>query len=1002
GRTAAELLRVHRPLPLRSALDLTAQACSGLAHAHRLRVDGRSAGLVHRDLKPSNILVDRWGMAYVADFGFATTSESAGLGQSLDGQGGTPRYMSPEQLAQEAVDRRSDIWAMGLVLYELAIGEPLWDPGSRRNAQESLAQLPDKVAAAVRRAELQHKGLGPILAQCLATSRRKRYSRAEELRAQLLLLMRRAPGPSLAEWVDSNLYAGQVSIQPGDVSSGTVSDMPDAFLPRPKLLQRLDRAYREGQQIVALRGPAGVGKSRLARRWLSGRSEGHCVLVDLALCHTADDVFEATARVMGFDRSGSGHSGIREQLLAALGGEQPLSMCLDNADSALGPLTQIVRQWKAAAPLLTMVVTSRSRIKIEGCVRIEVNPLSSRMGAKLLVLRAQAVDDSLPEWQAASPELEQLSLELDGLPLALELAAAQAARATPIELLEQLRSESEPGQRTPRLGLADALSWSWRHLDAAEKMALSQLSIFPGAFDLKAAQAILHLPNLTGWPIRLLVGLHERSLLRSTEDGRFALLNSVRSFANQKLRQRGDHGPTSHRYASYFASIPFDDQGGRTAIQTLRWYLPDLELAAEIAAQNNDWELGADIVVRLAWILERTGPLDVAMAWLTRALGHLPSSGRHTGPLLRRAASVAGASGDADSAIEYAHALLSAARQRKAPRLQAAALHLLGRAHVLRGQPQTAQPLFGRALQLFESFRQTGLELDTRIQLMRLALNRDNLDEALEHLEAADVASQRSGAPESLASVDLAKADLAHWQEEYNEAATHASSAYTRYADAKDLHGCIQSQLILGIACAALGRRAEARQLFGSSSANARQLGAMDAVLAATTHLVIVDLEEGLLTQAIKRSQDAERLAVRLNSRVYRSLVRGSRGLCAMEQSRWERALKLLHGAATALAHLDPRASASFGGAAAEVLARLGRTDDALEAMQAASCRVRGAPASSDVAELEVRSLRVQFLVHGDPSPQVAALDALVSRHAPVPNSGLDLLVMDTRVMLGG
>ena len=198
-----ELLAARGPLPAAPLLDLATQVCAGLHHAHELQDDGRPAGLIHRDLKPSNIMVGRNGVAKVMDFGVARAAMSG----STAGSGGdplargTPLYMSPEQAAARPMDRRSDLFSLGAILYELATGLKLFERESINAVIMAVVQvdLALQDPATLGRVAGQVPGLDAVLRRCLASDRHLRFVDAAELGRSLEALRPGAPpGPTLA------------------------------------------------------------------------------------------------------------------------------------------------------------------------------------------------------------------------------------------------------------------------------------------------------------------------------------------------------------------------------------------------------------------------------------------------------------------------------------------------------------------------------------------------------------------------------------------------------------------------------------------------------------------------------------------------------------------------------------------------------------------------------------------------------------------------------------
>ncbi|MDH5386209.1 MAG: protein kinase, partial [Candidatus Aminicenantes bacterium] len=175
GENLKNMIRMSGQLGIGTAISVAKQVCEGLAEAHKL-------GVVHRDLKPSNIMIDREGTVRIMDFGIARSLKEKGI----TGAGvmiGTPEYMSPEQCEAKEVDTRTDIYSLGVILYEMATGQlpfsgdtPLsiamkHKGETPKNPMQLNAQIPDSVSQ--------------IILTCMAKDKNKRYQSAEELLKEL-------------------------------------------------------------------------------------------------------------------------------------------------------------------------------------------------------------------------------------------------------------------------------------------------------------------------------------------------------------------------------------------------------------------------------------------------------------------------------------------------------------------------------------------------------------------------------------------------------------------------------------------------------------------------------------------------------------------------------------------------------------------------------------------------------------------------------------------------
>jgi serine/threonine protein kinase len=188
GEDLRSFIRRSGQLTIGKTVLLAGQIAEGLAEAHRL-------GVVHRDLKPGNIMIDREGSAKIMDFGIAKTAAGAGL----TGEGtiiGTPEYMSPEQVERKEADPRSDIYALGVILFGMVVGSPPFEgetPFSIANKHKTepppipkklLPQIPD--------------ALNKLILRCLEKDKTKRYQTADELVADLSALEQNLPSADRA------------------------------------------------------------------------------------------------------------------------------------------------------------------------------------------------------------------------------------------------------------------------------------------------------------------------------------------------------------------------------------------------------------------------------------------------------------------------------------------------------------------------------------------------------------------------------------------------------------------------------------------------------------------------------------------------------------------------------------------------------------------------------------------------------------------------------------
>ncbi|NTV81038.1 MAG: protein kinase, partial [Candidatus Aminicenantes bacterium] len=203
GQDLKGLIRQSKRLSVNTALSIAKEVCEGLAEAHRL-------GIVHRDLKPSNIMIDREGTARIMDFGIARTVKGSGL----TGAGvmiGTPEYMSPEQVEAKDVDQRSDIYSLGIILYEMLTGMPPFEADSPFavgiKQKSEIPKDPRGVNPQVP------ADLSEVILKCLEKGKQDRYQTAAHLKSELERVEQGLPKTDLAPARGRPLTSREITVR---------------------------------------------------------------------------------------------------------------------------------------------------------------------------------------------------------------------------------------------------------------------------------------------------------------------------------------------------------------------------------------------------------------------------------------------------------------------------------------------------------------------------------------------------------------------------------------------------------------------------------------------------------------------------------------------------------------------------------------------------------------------------------------------------------------------
>ena len=368
---------------------------------------------------------------------------------------------------------------------------------------------------------------------------------------------------------------------------------------RQRELARVD-ALLHDRRLVTLTGPGGVGKTTLA---LQAARQAVDRLDDGAWIATLADIDDAEALVPAVSRAveAPATEPLDRSLEQYLAGKRAL-LVVDNAEHVRDAVRSLATRLLTAAPELRVLVTSRQPLDVAGEVVVPVEPLDRGTAAELFHARARDAGAPVPDGQ------QQLAADvcerLDRLPLAIEMAAARLRGLGLMELSARLDERLRllhTGDAGRHETLDAVVAWSYELLDAAGRSLLEQLSMFAGAFDLDAAEAVCDVEEVP----RGVVDLVDRSLAHRSDEGgraRFHLLETVRTFAAERLAASDTHLASRERFVRYHVHLAErideglrgPDEGAWAAL--LDAQLPNLEAAHGHALQLGD----IDAVVRIA------------------------------------------------------------------------------------------------------------------------------------------------------------------------------------------------------------------------------------------------------------------------------------------------------------------------------------------------------------------------------------------------------------------
>jgi predicted ATPase/class 3 adenylate cyclase len=469
-----------------------------------------------------------------------------------------------------------------------------------------------------------------------------------------------------------------------DTSPGNLRPAPSSFIGRESEVAEVQAALHQ-HRLVTLTGVGGVGKTRLATEVaarLSGEFPDGVWVFQLAPVADPAAVPDAVAAVLGITQQPG--KTVSESLAAALEGRIRL-LVMDNCEHVLDVAADLIEAILAQSATVRIVATSREGLGVADEQVWPVPSLDLSVGidsaaVKLFVERAQSV---APRFSMATAEeadaVVEICRRLDGIPLAIELAASRMASMTAIEVRDRLdqRFRLLVGSRrglARHQTLRHAVAWSYDHLDDAEKTLLERCSVFAGGFDLQSACAVAGPQGVDDYAVLdLLDALVRKSLLvadRSSGRTRFSMLETIRQFAEEQLVASGEATEVRTAHARYFAGREtdilalWDSPRQREAYSWLTVEMPNLRTAFRWAADHNDLDTAATVAHYAAFVGfwgEQHEPIRWAEELIepARAVQH-----RRLAQLYAMAA-LCFTSGRIDAAVGYAGAGLEAVTSRR-------------------------------------------------------------------------------------------------------------------------------------------------------------------------------------------------------------------------------------------------------------------------------------------------------------------------------------------------
>ena len=813
---------------LETMMRLALQISDALAAAHE-------RGIVHRDLKPDNIFVTRQGVAKILDFGLARicqpdseeNSDGATV-ERLTGSGvfiGTLGYAAPEMLSGATADMRADIFSFGAILYEMFSGRPVF---RRKTAAETLAATlrDDPPPVSIARDDLP-AAIVKLLSRCLQKDPANRYANSGQVR------------DVLRQTVDSRVES-RTEVAPVRRARKPLPAPRTPLLGREREVEKITALItRDGARLITLTGAGGCGKTRLSlgvAAELQSHFRGEIFFVSLATINDPTAVGVAIARAMDITL------GATDSPVAAVAADinlsaSPALLILDNFEQVMGAAAD-VSELVAACPSVSVLITSRELLRLYGEHDVAVRPLpvpdpeihrtaemiAAVPSVALFVGRAKAVDPTFRLTEEDVPAVAEICRRLDGLPLALELAAARVRMMPPRALLARLDQRLQVLTSGPRDSpdrqhtLRRTIDWSYGLLNAAEQTLFRRLSVFAGGFTLEAAEAVGDpFGKLETDLVDSVGSLVDKSLLQRQEgesnERRFFMLQTIREYAISLLSESADEEPARQAHAAYLLIL--GEEGARVLATA-----ESPEWLARLAREHDNFRAALDWLVakgNAAWGLR----MALALFYFWERGDHLAEGRRRLNTLLE----IAGENHDEGLRARALHAVgIFAAALRDhgdaVMRIEMGlALHRrrgdrngVAVGHNALGSQYTELEDYSRAARHLEdalvTWEEVGNQSGYARSLSNLAFVRRKQGQYAEARRLHEEAAARFDRLEDRLSSAWARnhqGDVARDQQSFDEATTHYRSALEMFRSLKDDWGTASSIADLGTVACQLG-----------------------------------------------------------------------------------------------------------------------------------------------------------------------------------------------------
>ena len=689
----------------------------------------------------------------------------------------------------------------------------------------------------------------------------------------------------------------------------------DVFVGRRDALAELARRLAAGARLISIVGLGGTGKTRLVVRlgWNSlGDFPGGAWFCDLSEARSVDGVVNAVA--VGLDVP-LGKGDPVAQLGHAIAGHGKCLVILDNFEQVARHAEETLGRWLDRAPNARFLVTTREVLGLPGEEVFALPPMEPTEAATLFMRRAEAAQPGFapgPEDQAA---IEPLVKVLEGMPLAIELAAARVRVIPPRTLVARMNERfkllaSTGGRLDRQATLRAVFDWSWDLLSVPEKAALAQLSVFEGGFTVESVEAVLDLSAYKDapWAIDALQSLVQKSLVRVVADDRFELLTSVREYADEQLRLPGrfaGSGPhamraAEERHGAWYAALDEDrvrEQRGAD--------LDNVVAACRRAIARGDGAVAVGALARAHAVRWMQGPYSAALELAESVLAMPSLEVAQRAPAARIRGAALSALGRTDQSRDVLEESVLLARVAGDPCCEARALVNLADIERSAARFDAARDHLESALRLGAASGDLRTQSECRNALGSLAMDTGEPRAAHAHYAAALDLAQRLGDRRWEGGI-LGNVAGVHLEQGRLDEAEHCYVAAIAVAR-EHTHRAWEGNMVCNLGFLRLLRddAVQARASLQTALQIAREIGHARLECVALANLALAEERLGEPDEARSRLETAIELAARIDERRFEGQFHGYLGALHARAARIEEAFASLDAGERLLRALD-------------------------------------------------------------------------------------------------